>query len=143
VRLPDRIGQDRPRLVASLPRREPDAVGDLDVGQAIAPLVAHLVGIDDDLERLRLSPARRDDVDVDGGAAADRDQQQLGRGELLIGSGAEHQPPAAIVDRDELAGRDALDGEFAVRGICHRPTLPESWPRPLRRRRPCVFGVPI
>jgi hypothetical protein len=93
----------------------------------IAGFVADLVGVDGDLERLRLAPARGKDVDIDGGAAADRDQQQLSRGEFLVIASAEQDPAAARIDRREPPGRDALDIQGSVRRFSRNmPTMPDA-----------------
>ena len=127
VRLPDSLRQDGARLVAVGTRRERDPVGNLHIGQVVAVLIAHLVGVDRDLERVRLSPARGQDVDVDRRAATQRDQQQLGRSELLVAPGAERDPAAAGIDRGEAAGRNAFDGETSVHRFSrHTHTMPDG-----------------
>src|SRR5215469_14277451 len=95
IRPANRLRQDGAGIVARLARRERDPVGDLDVGQAIAGLVADLVGVDIDIERFGLGPPRRQDVYVDSGAAADRDHEQLGRSEVLVLPHAERNPATA------------------------------------------------
>ena len=61
------------------------------------------VGADVDVERLRLGSTRREDVDVDRRAPADRRQQQLGRREVAVRAGAERHLAAALVDGGEAS----------------------------------------
>ena len=145
MRLLHRVRQQRPGSVALLTAGEPDPERHLDVGQAVAVGVAHLVRVDQYLEGLGFSPARGQDVDVDGCAAADGDQQQLRRGEIGAAARAQGDLAAPAVGGGELAVRDAPNGHAAVHGIIRHThsladasRLPEagtartstSWPGP-------------
>ena len=67
-----------------------------DVGETVAELVAHLFGLDDHLERLRLGSTRRQRIDVHRGASAECGQEQLDRSEVAAPV-ADHDDRAAAV----------------------------------------------
>src|SRR5262245_12381256 len=114
----DRVRQQCSRLVALLTLGEPDPEGHHDVGQMVARLVADLVRVHGDLERIGLGPARRQDVDVRRRAAAYPGEEQVDRGEVGASAGTDGDLAAAVV-RDEVPGApDALEPYAAVRGIC-------------------------
>src|SRR5262249_5526545 len=109
----DRVRQQRPCLVALLTLREPDPEGHHDVGQVVTGLVADLVRVYGDLERVGLGPACRQDVDIRRRAAADAGEEQVDRGEVGASAGADGDLAAAVV-RDEVPGvLDALEPDGA------------------------------
>jgi len=117
MRFAHRVRQQLPRLVALLADRERDAERHLQAGEVIACRVADLVRLHDDLEGVRLGPPRRQDVHVDRRAAADRDQQQLNRGEVGPLPGPDADRSAALVDRCVPAVFDPFQPYAAMRGI--------------------------
>lgn len=104
------VGQDGAGLVAVVPVGERDPERYHDVAQVVAALVAVLHGVHRDLERLRLRPPRRDQVDVDGGAAGDRHHQQLDGREGVIAAVAEAERAAARVRGEVGVGAGPVDG---------------------------------
>ena len=120
VRALHRFGQHGTGGVAVGAVREPDAEGHLDVGQPVAVVVADLARVDGDGERLWRGTARRQDVDVDRGAATDRGEEQLGRREVGVFAGAEGDSAAAFV-----GGGEPRPGSSARRPRCGAQ---ETWP---------------
>ena len=117
--LPDRIRQDGPCLVAALAVGEGDAEGHGDVGQVIAAAVPDLFRADLDLEAVGFGAARREDVDVDRRAAADRGQQEVNGSEVGSLANADRDLAAAVVDDGVPAVADPFDAHPAVRVLSH------------------------
>src|SRR5215469_18971715 len=117
------VRQYRPGLIALRAAGERDPERHLDIGEMVAGFVAHLFRVDEHLERGRFSPARGHDVHIDGGAAADRGEQQLHRAEVGLAA-AEGYLAASRVGDGELAVRDAPDGHVAVRRLSRHTAYP-------------------
>jgi alkylhydroperoxidase/carboxymuconolactone decarboxylase family protein YurZ len=129
MRLHHHVRQDRTGRIALLPAGKHDPVRHLDVGEVVAVGVPDLVRAREHLERFRLSPARRQDVDIDGRAPADRGEQQFGGGEVFA-AGAKRDLAAPDVGGGEPAVRGALDGYVAVlRTSRHGHSLSDAYPR--------------
>jgi hypothetical protein len=111
VRLAHDVRQDGAGLVAVVPFGERDPERHHDVAQVIAVLVAVLHGVHRDPERLRLRPPRRDQVDVDRGAAGDRHHQQLDGREGLIAAVAEAERATARVRGEVGVRAGPVDGD--------------------------------
>src|SRR5580693_3421383 len=127
VGLAYRVRQPLARLVALLAVREGDAKRHLQAGEVMSGRVAGLIRRHDDLERVRLGPPRGEQVHVDRRAAADRDQQQLDRGEVGPVPGPDADLPAALVDRGVPAVLDPFQPHAAMCGICcHVLTVPHT-----------------
>ena len=119
------LGKQLPRGVPACPVRERDPEGDGQVLQPVAPVVAHLLGVDLHLEDIRLRPPRRQRGDVDGCARADRGEQQLGRVNDSSGPVPDGQRATAHVAGSEGAGVVAGHGDGAMRGSSHGARLPD------------------
>src|SRR5262245_14513400 len=72
VRFGDHVRQYLPRAGAAVGVGKGDAKPLHDVGETVAELVAYLFGLDDHLERLRLSATRRQRIDVHRRASTQR-----------------------------------------------------------------------
>src|ERR1700722_16658026 len=79
--------------------------------------VPDLLRVDQHLERVRLGPARGQDVDVDGRAAADRGEQQLDRGEVGSCPGPHADLPATVIAGRVPAVLGPLEPYAAMRGV--------------------------
>src|SRR5215831_16048703 len=113
----DRVRQQCSSLVALLTLGKPDPEGHHDVGQVVARLVADLVRVHGDLERVGRGPARRQEVDVRRRAAAYPSEEQVDRGEVGASAGADGDLAATVV-RDKVPGAfDALEPYAALLGI--------------------------
>ena len=108
--------------VTTLAVRKAHLEVDHDVGQVVAVLVPDLVRGRGQLELIRLGAFAGDRVDVHPGAAGERDQQQLDRGELAVITAAEGQRAAAGIGGRELqpGGADKINTTIGA----HLPTFP-------------------
>ena len=132
VRLLHRVRQQGPGLVAALAFRKHHAERHGDVRQPVPASVAHLLRADLDGERVRLGPPRREDIDVDRGAAADRHEHQLDRREVGPVAGPDRDLPAALVGHDVPAVGDPRERNLAMRVLSHAFTMPDAPQEPSR-----------
>src|SRR5699024_1912977 len=102
------------------------------VRHAITGIIPDFVAACPHTELVRLGSFTGDEVDVDRGAAADRGQQQLDRGEVGVFATTDGDRPAAgVLDAvTTLAQPLEIDPPCSVRTHAAASTPPRSAPRP-------------